>query len=110
MEDMNRYCSNVVTLTINASTTTTSTTTSTISTTTLTASLKTMIDGLVTSFMTKLDAKYPTSVSSKVTFLDALISRLESLTTGKYGAMFSYLQDKLQEQADILRIQSLLDI
>gem|GEM_PF-2200776 len=46
MEDMNRYCSNVVTLTITttASTTTTTNTSTTTSTTTLTTTLKTMIE------------------------------------------------------------------
>jgi len=60
MEDMNRYCSNVVTLTINNTTTTTTNTTTT---TTLTTSLKTMIDGLVVAFMAKLDTKYPNNIS-----------------------------------------------
>jgi len=61
MEDMNRYCSNVVTLTINNTTTTTTTTNTT--TSTLTTSLKTMIDGLVVAFMAKLDTKYPNDIS-----------------------------------------------
>ncbi len=105
MEDMNRYCSNVVTLTINATTTTTTTTT-----TTLTANLKTMIESLVTAFMTKLDAKYPNNISSKITFLDTLITKITTLSTGKYGYLFSYLGEKLQEQAAILRLQNALDI
>lgn len=103
MEDMNRYCSNVVTLTIDKPTTTTTTTT------TLTTALKTMIEGLVAAFMIKVEAKY-TTITSRITFLDALITKIGTLTIGKNGALFAYLKEKLQEQADILRLQSLLDI
>ena len=114
MEDMNRYCSNVIELTISKTETTPTTTTTTKTTTTiatpLTSNLKTMIDGLVVNFMAKLDAKYTNNISSKITFLDALTSKLSKLATGKSAALFSYLKDKLEEQADILRLQSLLDI
>ena len=107
MEDKNRYCSNVVTLTIN---TTTNTTTTTTNTSTLTANLKTMIEWLVTTFMTKVDAKYPNSISSKITFLETLIGKIDTLSTGKYGYLFVYLSDKLEEQVAILRLQSALAI
>lgn len=114
MEDMNRYCSNVVTLTINdtknTATTTTTTTTNTTNTATLTANLKTMIEWLVTTFMTKVDAKYPNSISSKITFLETLIGKINTLSTGKYGYLFVYLSDKLEEQVAILRLQSALAI
>lgn len=108
MEDKNRYCSNVVTLTIN--TTTNTTTTTTTNTSTLTANLKTMIEWLVTTFMTKVDAKYPNSISSKITFLETLIGKIDTLSTGKYGYLFIYLSDKLEEQVAILRLQSALAI
>lgn len=110
MEDMNRYCSNVVKLTINDTTTTTNTTTTTTSTTTLTANLKTMIEWLVTAFMAKLDAKYPNNIASKITFLDTLIAKIDTLSAWRYGYLFSYLNDKLQEQAALLRLQNALDI
>lgn len=115
MEDMNRYCSNVVELTINTTKTTTSepkitTTTTTSIATSLTTNLKTMIDGFVTSFITKLDAKYPDKISTKITVLDTLILKIGTINTGKSAALFTYLKDKLQEQSDLLRLQSLLDI
>ena len=115
MEDMNRYCSNVVELNINKtesniSEPSTPTTSSTPIATPLTTNLKTMIDGLVTSFVAKLDAKYPDKLSSKITFLDALISKIDTIATNKSAALFTYLKDKLQEQSDMLRLQSLLDI
>lgn len=109
MEDMNRYCSNVVELTINA-TTTTATATSTTTVTPLTTSIKTMIEGLVTTFIQKLTAKYPNNIDTRLTVLDTLISRIDTLATGKSAALFNYLKEKLQEQADILRLQDLLDI
>lgn len=82
MEDMNRYCSNVVELTINKTETTTTTTTTPTTTTTvtpLTSTIKTMIDGIVTSFMEKLAAKYPTSIAARITVMDALITKIEGL-------------------------------
>lgn len=114
MEDMNRYCSNVVELNINKTTTisepkTTTTPTPPIATS-LTANLKTMIDWLVTAFMAKLDTKYGDKTTLKITFLDTLISKIDTITTGKSAALFGYLKEKLQEQSDILRLQSLLDI
>lgn len=112
MQDMNRYCSNVVELTINQTTTTTNGTTTTTSTiaTPLTSSLKTMIEWLATQFMEKLNTRYPDSISTKITILDTLTSQLGTLAVGKYAALFSYLQEKLEEHANILRLQSLLDI
>gem|GEM_PF-1338642 len=115
MEDMNRYCSNVVELTINTTETpisepkTTTIPTPTIATS-LTTNLKTMIDGLVVSFMSKLDAKYPGKTSIKITVLDTLIAKIGTVAKGKSEALFMYLKDKLQEQSDLLRLQSLLDI
>jgi hypothetical protein len=81
MEDMNRYCSNVVELNINKKEISTSeskptTTTTTTIATSLTTNLKTMIDGFVVSFMSKLDAKYPDKISSKIVVLDTLISKI----------------------------------
>ena len=113
MEDMNRYCSNVVTLTINnttATTTTPATTNTTTTTSILTASLKTMIEWLVTAFMTKVDAKYPNNIASKITFLETLIGKIDTLSTGKYGYLFVYLGEKLEEQVAILKLQSALTI
>ena len=112
-----RYCRHIdkgvfVNTEIIETTTTTTvapSTTTTTTTTLLTASLKTMIEGLVSAFIIKVEAKY-TSIASRITFLDALITKLGTLTIGKNGALFSYLKDKLQEQSDILRLQSLLDI
>jgi len=114
MEDMNRYCSNVVELTINSSKTTVKTKTSTnkdsVIATPLATNAKILIDSLVTNFMTKLDTKYGTNISSKITVLDALIAKVNTLTTGKSAALFTYFKDKLEEQTNLLRLQSLLDI
>ena len=60
--------------------------------------------------MVKVDAKYGKNISSKITFLDTLTAKLGGLATGKSAALFSYLKEKLEEQADILRLQNLLDI
>jgi hypothetical protein len=60
--------------------------------------------------MSKLDAKYPDKISSKIVVLDTLISKIWTVATGKSAALFNYLKDKLQEQSDILRLQNLLDI
>jgi hypothetical protein len=76
----------------------------------LTANVKTMIEWLVSSFMTKLDTKYWDKVALKITFLDTLISKIGTVSTSKTAALFGYLEEKLQEQSDLLRLQSLLDI
>lgn len=111
MEDMNRYCSNVVELTINtAENTATTTTPPKTIVTPLTSSLKTTIDSLVVAFMEKLQAKYPNNISSRITLLDTLINKIGTLATGKNASLFTYLKERLQEQADILRLQDLLDI
>jgi len=113
MEDMNRYCSNVVDLTINSTTTSGPTITTSTTTTVaapLTTNLKTIIKGLVTAFMTKLDTKYGSNIDAKITFLDILVTKIETVATGKSAALFIYLKEKLEEQTYILRLQNLLDI
>jgi len=114
MEDMNRYCSNVVRLTIQKDTTTTTTTTTTTPTTTTTTvlsdSTKTMINGLVTAFMIKINQKFGDNISAKITFLDTLTAKIALIKTGKNAALFAYLNEKLEEQADLLRLEDLLQI
>ncbi len=113
MEDMNRYCSNVVELSItkpSSSESPSPSTKPTTSTTSLTSGIKTMIEWLVTAFMAKVDAKYGDIISAKTTFLDTLISKISTLAVGKNAALFNYLKEKLQEQSDILKLQELLHI
>jgi len=117
MEDMNRYCSNVVEIHITNTTTPTKIVDTTVTTkakktiaTSLTTNMKTTIDKLIVAFMDKLNTKYPNSTSSKITFLDVLIKKLSTLTTGKNTALYSYLKEKLEAQNDLLRLQHLLDI
>lgn len=77
MEDMNRYCSNVVTLTINNVETVSTPKTPTTSTTyTLTANMKTVIDGLVTAFMVKVENRYPNNPSGQLNFLETFVSKI----------------------------------
>ncbi|MFA7298649.1 MAG: hypothetical protein WC010_03330 [Candidatus Absconditabacterales bacterium] len=115
MEDMNRYCSNVIELNINKTETMTSepkptTIPTTPIATSLTTNLKTMIDGFVVAFMDKLNGKYPDNLGIKTTIVDTLINKIDTIATGKSTALFTYLKERLQEQSYILKLQSLLDI
>jgi len=72
------------------------------------AKLYPLVDKLVENFMAKLEAKYPGNPDSQKTLLEALIAKVSTLTAK--SPLFVYLNDKLEEQLQILNLSSLLNV
>jgi len=67
-----------------------------------------VVDKLVTNFIAKLEAKYPGDPDSQKKILEALSTKISTLPWN--NPLFDYLNEKLQEQIQVLNLSSLLNV
>jgi len=114
-----RYCSTVKTIKVTSSTeeveketvkkTVEKETPKTTATAALTASKKAVIDKLVDTYMTKLNAKYTTD-AQKITQLEKTIASVSAVKSVKLKAMYTYMAEKLTDELEALELSNILQI
>lgn len=75
----------------------------------LTASKKAVIDKLVETYMTKLNAKYTTD-AQKITQLEKTIASVSAVKSIKLKAMYTYMAEKLTDEMEALELSNILQM
>jgi len=113
-----RYCSTPVTINNDGSSTTTTTnppttTTTTTTTVALSDTMKTAVDRIIDNFATKLDAKYPSDITTQKNVVAGIVSQMDALVasaSSKNKPLFQYVKEKLEELEAVLALQEILNI